>query len=121
MSKKQTGRYEPSYDKDNIKKLPCQKCGKLVKRRIDPEFRRPIKVYCHACRHYLNLHPRIETSDSDAPILYIVKRVMLESAAGPVKVYKPGDEGFEERAEQFEQNRKEQAKGGYYWRTFGRT
>ena len=95
--------YEAQYEEDNFHHLPCLRCSRIVKRHIHPDALKNYKAYCYDCNKYLQQHPEELHGgyDSNEPISQLARYMFTQHAASPVKIYKPGDPGFDKLAEQY--------------------
>ena len=92
-------KYESIYGGQETLKIPCERCGKAVKKRVDPSASGKIRVYCHACKR-LKTTKRDEQSDNDGGLFWLARMILLQSGASPVTAYRPGDPGFDKIAKQ---------------------
>ena len=76
---------------------PCRACGTPVPVVIERGARPPVKM-CWPCLNHPTRH--IERTTSDSELRYVTKAVTSQSLCGPVTVFRPGDPGFAERADQ---------------------
>ena len=77
--------------------VPCRACGQPVPTHIEAGARPPIKL-CNQCLNHPTRH--IERSTTSTELAYVTREVTSHSLVGPVAIYRPGDEGFAERAAQ---------------------
>ena len=94
------------YDKDRLSVFSCLSCGDNVERHVDPSDRGNLKVFCYKCRQRAPEHiRRLNKDTSDGPLRWVAWHVFIHYGSEAVKIFLPGDSGFEERAREFNDNR----------------
>lgn len=113
--------YEPAYG-DQLKiTSACVRCGRTVSRRVAPDAVKHYRFHCHHCKRHLDLYPHVEPDVSNGLIEQFVRSMVQHHMSGPVEVFKPGDKGFEKRAQEYLANKREKKKKpAYHYNTFGR-
>lgn len=113
-------KYESVHGLKDKQRILCHRCQKThVVMYVNPgETPRPL---CFQCKRFERDHHRENfAEESDTMLKKLAHHMLVNHGAGEVKVFKPGDKGFKQRAQEFFDNRRAERQRVYHYNTFGR-
>ena len=114
-------KYESVYGAQHKQRILCHRCQKThVVMYVNPGDNP--RALCFQCKKRendaRNAHVEEET---DYLLNRLAHHMLVNHGAGEVKVFKPGDRGFKQRAQEFFENRRAERQKVYHFNTFGRS